>query len=180
MTAGAIDGRARSSRVAVSGPARHRIELQLDVFGCPHDRGALKSDPRQRFKSSRVGRHEIGQVEENRPRRRACEQQIRDLSFTESTGKPEHTPVAFLCYADPALHDSAEVARRRPLSIDDFESGRALLLAFQGKAADPTSDRSQYSVSCCRTIGDRRRFPSRIGDDRSLVTIAKRNRPSVL
>jgi hypothetical protein len=141
--------------VAVSGPARHRIELQLDVFGCPRDGCALKPDPGQRFKSSRVGGHEVGQVEESRACRRTREQQLGDLSFTESTGKPEHTPVAFLCYPDPALHDSAEVARRRPLSIDDFDSAGALLLAFPARAADAAADRSQYSVSRCRTIGDR-------------------------
>jgi hypothetical protein len=155
MTTGALGSRARGSRVAASGSARHRIELQLDVFGCPHDGCALKPDPGQRFKSGRVGGHEIGQVEESRPCRRTREQQLGDLSFTESTGQPEHTPVAFLCYADPALHDSAEVARRRPLSIDAFESASALLLAFLARAADAAGDRSQYSVSRCRTIGDR-------------------------
>lgn len=117
--------------MAVSRTPRHRIELQLDVFGRPHDRGALKPDTGQRFKSSRVSRHEIGQVEEDRPCPRTGEQQFRDLSFTESTGKPEHAPVAFLCYSDPALHGSVELARRRPLSIDDFESTGALLLPFQ-------------------------------------------------
>jgi len=91
----------------------------------------LEADSGQGFKPSCVGRHEIGEVEVGRPCRRTREQQLRDLSFTESTGKPEHASIAFLCYADPAVHDAAEVARRRPLLERGFASTQALLRAFR-------------------------------------------------
>jgi hypothetical protein len=81
------------------------------------------------------------------------------LRFAESTGKPEHAPIAFLRYADPAVHGAAELARRRPVSsrsVDGvFASAQVLLLAFPSEEPAMTTARSQHSVSGCRNVGDR-------------------------
>ena len=155
MTAGAADGRTARSQVPVAGLARHRVELQLNVFRGSHDRRALEPDSGQGFESSCIGRHEIGEVDVGRPCRRTGEQQLGDLGLTESTGKPQHASIAFLRDADPAVHGAVEVARKRPVSDSDLGCTVALLLAFQRLEPDVRSDRSQHSVSACRNIGDR-------------------------
>ena len=95
--------------------------------------------------------HEVGEVEIGGPGRSTCEQQLRNLRFAESTGKPEHAPIAFLRYADPAVHGAAELAGKASFKSQRRRRVRVRTGAFaRGSERRAGDDHRQIAAFCER------------------------------